>query len=421
MHLREMDGNLRKLWRAQHSGAEEDQERYVMELQRKLKHAYILVVNTNTWYGRGAAPLLSQQFDKVQAAWNLVTEYGRLPFRMGIDEDAFFTANAHPDLPLMVIDAYNNDQRTITLGGYEFHIDPDNSDDSEFYLTSYDENGGHDIRLVIKDELENPKPGDLAVKRLARIMTDTDPITKDPITTWWEAYGLFSNSPIDPPARAVIEKLNLDLGEHEGGVIDDLEESLAARLDFVLLEAGTGSAMTRYIKTLKKYLEILYPNEYKFTTGGEHHKVTHTSGKTVSISKSPTSMKITDRSVPKDFRTEFGVIVPSYPTEAGVFTDSRLAHEYAGVPYDAPEKKRRVNPKLVKAQELQELQEMPNAIGVCEDRIADIMQELELLYNDVRSSASRDAAIPLQTELEQEKAKHEQLETRYLELMEKYD
>jgi hypothetical protein len=222
-----MDGRLRELWRAQQSGGVEASERYIHELQRQLKHAYVLVVNTNTWYGRSTPPLLSEQFNKVQTAWGLLTRYGRKPYRFGQDEDAFFTATAHPELPLMVINAYNNDQTMIELGGLEFHIDPDNLDDNEFYLTNYNCsccNGGHDMRLVIKEALDDPPPKEYSVKRLARIMTGTDVITGNPIKAWWDGYGIFSNNPIDPPARAVIEKLDLDLGEHVGGVIDDLDE-----------------------------------------------------------------------------------------------------------------------------------------------------------------------------------------------------
>lgn len=196
-------------------------------------------------------------------------------------------------------------------------------------------------------------------------------------------------------------------------------------LDIIL--ENTGPEMSRYVRLLEKYLNALYPNRFRATEGEGHHKITDvkadspTQGQSVVMSSTPKSLAVADKSIPKDFRTEFGIPVPSYPKQKKIFTDPQKAHEFAGLPYEGPIKKRRVNPKKVREQELEELKTLPTRMGDIETRIREISRLLDMHFS--RRDPTQLSQEEIQTfpaELTNLRQEHDKLDARQMELLEKY-
>lgn len=220
--LSEMDERLRRLYRQAQNGGPDAQERYNQEVQRQLKYEFMIVVQTGTHYGRGTPPLLSDAFQRADSAWNVISTFGWKGFRFGQDEDAFFMADANPEF---VLNIYHNSRRALYGSEEDYNF---TMSDHQIQVRS-----GSPWPLEDASEIEIEVDGHLAYllpknEHNKHYYETSSPISgkENPIQIWWEGYGQYSDYPVDPDARRTIEDLDLDIGNYDGGVIEDLEESV---------------------------------------------------------------------------------------------------------------------------------------------------------------------------------------------------
>jgi hypothetical protein len=159
--------------------------------------SFPFMVYTNTHYGRGGAPLLSDQFNTVGDAYRLVKYLGSGKIGFGADEDALVLGEFTPSDFASILQAAQTNG-IINLKGREYEVE-DLGDSID--LTGLD-HLGNDIQISV---FKSGLPKWLGVQEVES--------GESLLKTFWDSYGGWGDEPIDRSAIEVINKLNLDLSD----------------------------------------------------------------------------------------------------------------------------------------------------------------------------------------------------------------
>lgn len=159
--------------------------------------SFPFMVYTNTNYGRGGAPLLSDQFKAVGDAHRLVKDLGSGTIGYGVDEDALVLGEFTPSDFASILQAAKTDD-IINLKGREYEVE-DLGDSLELIGLDH---LGNDIQISV---LKSGLPKWLGVQEVES--------GESLMKTFWDSYGGRGDEPIDKSAIEVINKLNLDLSD----------------------------------------------------------------------------------------------------------------------------------------------------------------------------------------------------------------
>ena len=159
--------------------------------------SFPFMVYTNTHYGRGGAPLLSDQFNAVGDAHRLVKGLGSGKIGFGADEDALVLGEFTPSDFASILQAAQTNG-IINLKGREYEVE-DLGDSIDLIGLDH---LGNDIQISV---FKSGLPKWLGVQEVES--------GESLIKTFWDSYGGWGDEPIDKSAIEVINKLNLDLSD----------------------------------------------------------------------------------------------------------------------------------------------------------------------------------------------------------------
>jgi len=161
------------------------------------------LVFTGTHYGRGDIPSMDEQFEKVSQATGLIKHFGDF-LGFGVDEDAYFTGRLQPTDFAKIIRALNNNANTVQIAGNKYVL---YDDDETIGLEDSDGSGVY--ARIYKGEFPE--------------YFEEQPVTGNPLVTWWKNYGSWGEEIIGPHAKQVLDELGLRR-ENEIGDEYELED-----------------------------------------------------------------------------------------------------------------------------------------------------------------------------------------------------
>ena len=196
--------------------------------------SFPFMVYTNTHYGRGGAPYLSDQFKAVAGAHRLVKSLGSGKTGFGVDEDAMLFGELTPSTFASILQAAKTNE-VVNLAGREYEVD-DLGDSVELIGLG---DSGSDQQITI---FKSGVPKWMTFQEVAP--------EESIIKKYWDSFGS-GDEPIDKEAIGVINKLNLDLSNRADFEDLDLEE---------LEDMGLNT--DKYKSDYSEYEEQPQPREY---------------------------------------------------------------------------------------------------------------------------------------------------------------
>lgn len=168
-----------------------------------LTNGYVkFAVCTGSFYGRGDVPDLDTQFDKVNLAAK-IARFRDKDIGYANDVDSYFVGKMTPQDFAAIAKASKSESPEVNIAGLSFNI----YDKDENYYLENDDTG---LSLNIH------KTGEIN-------WLECDPVVDNPIRTWWNGFGKYSNETITPEAKEIMDRLGLEEREDYENVEDDNE------------------------------------------------------------------------------------------------------------------------------------------------------------------------------------------------------